>query len=331
LNLESARNPWDGFGMNDFEQRATPLDQEGTHATGIDTIQTNVGLKCNQSCVHCHLKCSPDRTEMMEWPVFERIIEVARQIRPKLVDLTGGSPELNPHLPRFIEALHGDGHRVQSRTNLTVLLEPGLGSLAGFFRDNQVQLVASMPCYLEENVCAQRGEGVYQHSVEGMRLLNSLGYGTDPALSLSLVYNPGGPFLPPIQSDLEGDYRRELGERFGITFTSLLTIANMPIGRFGRVLSDGGQMDDYMKLLKDSFNPGTVEALMCRHQVSIGWDGTLYDCDFNLALGMSVNHGAPDHILRFEPSHLEGRRIVTGSHCFGCTAGQGSSCGGALT
>jgi len=317
--------------MNDFEQRIATSDQKGLHATGIDTIQTNVGLKCNQSCVHCHLGCSPERTEMMDWPVFERIIEVAREVRPRLVDITGGSPELNPHLTRFIEALHGDGHPVQCRTNLTVMLEPGLEDMPEFFKAKGVQLVASMPCYLEENVCSQRGDGVYQRSVEAIRLLNSLGYGSDPALSLSLVYNPGGPSLPPSQSDLEGDYRRELGERFGITFTGLLTIANMPIGRFRRVLTDAGQMDGYMSLLKDSFNPVTVEALMCRHQVSIGWDGTLYDCDFNLALGMSVEHGAPDHILRIKPSQLTGRRIVTGPHCFGCTAGQGSSCGGALT
>lgn len=316
--------------MNDFELRVAAPDQDGLCASGIDIIQTNVGLRCNQACVHCHLKCSPDRIETMDWPVFERIIEISRDVRPSLVDITGGSPELNPHLRRFIEALRRDGHTVQSRTNLTVLLEPGLEDIAEFFRDRQVQLVASMPCYLEENVCAQRGDGAYRRSIEGLRLLNSLGYGIDPALSLRLVYNPGGPFLPPGQSDLEADYRRELGERFDIAFTRLLTIANMPIGRFGRTLRDSGQMEEYMDLLRQAFNPGTVDGLMCRHQVSIAWDGTLYDCDFNLALGMSVNHGAPDHVARFDSSLLGGRRIVTGSHCFGCTAGQGSSCGGAL-
>ena len=199
-----------------------------------------------------------------------------------------------------------------------------------FFQEHQVQLVASLPCYLEENVCAQRGKGVYEKSIAAIRRLNALGYGSDPDLPLHVVYNPGGPFLPPPQSALEENYRRELGNRFGITFTRLLTITNMPLGRFRMHLSHLGQERNYLTLLRKSFNPDTLSGLMCRYQISIGWDGTLYDCDFNLALGLPVNHGAPDHIKSFRVADLKARRIVTGEHCFGCTAGAGSSCGGAL-
>jgi radical SAM/Cys-rich protein len=205
-----------------------------------------------------------------------------------------------------------------------------MGDLPEFFREHQIQLVASMPCYLEENVCAQRGNGVYEKSIAAMKRLNILGYGSGDTLPLSLVYNPGGPFLPPSQANLEGDYRRELGLRFGIQFTHLLTITNMALGRFEKKLDRENQRRSYLQLLHDSFNPDTVGGLMCRHQISVGWDGTLYDCDFNLALRLPVNHGAPDHIRSFSPEELRTRRIVTGEHCFGCTAGAGSSCGGAL-
>jgi radical SAM/Cys-rich protein len=247
-----------------------------------------------------------------------------------LVDLTGGAPELNPHFRNFVLALRRGGHTVQVRTNLTVLLEPGMEDLPEFFRDQHIQLVASMPCYLEENVCAQRGKGVYEKSIAAIKRLNALGYGSNPELLLSLIYNPGGPFLPPPQSVLEEDYRRELGQRFQITFTHLLTITNMPLGRFRTDLIGKKEQESYMQLLRKSFNPRTVKGLMCCRQLSVGWDGTLYDCDFNLALGLPVNHGAPDHIMSFRPNELRTRRIVTGDHCFGCTAGAGSSCGGAL-
>jgi radical SAM/Cys-rich protein len=191
-------------------------------------------------------------------------------------------------------------------------------------------LVASLPCYLEENVSAQRGKGVYEKSIAAIKRLNNMGYGFDTALPLNLVYNPGGPFLPPSQSALEKDYRRELGRHFNITFNRLLTIANMPLGRFRADLSRRDQEQTYLQLLRKSFNPDTLSGLMCRHQISIGWDGTLYDCDFNLALGLAVDHGAPNHIKSFRLSDLSLRRIVTGEHCFGCTAGSGSSCAGAL-
>jgi radical SAM/Cys-rich protein len=312
--------------MNDFEKGIAG----GLYSMQIDTLQVNLGLRCNQQCNHCHLEASPQRPEMMEWPVMELVLEAVRSSRCRLVDLTGGAPELNPHFRRFVTDLRRTGCTVQVRTNLTVLLEPGMEGLPEFFREHEAHLVASMPCYLEENVSAQRGKGVYEKSIAVIRRLNALGYGVEPSLPLNLVYNPGGAFLPPLQVALEEDYRRELGNRFGIAFTRLLTITNMPLGRFRAYLSRQSLETSYITLLRKSFNPDTVDGLMCRHQISIGWDGTLYDCDFNLALGLPVNHGAPDHIHAFRPAELWKRRIVTGEHCFGCTAGAGSSCGGAL-
>ncbi len=315
---------------NEFEKQIGQLTGGGLHSRQIELLQINLGLQCNQQCLHCHLNSSPHRREMMEWPVMELALHAAGDSGCRLVDLTGGAPELNPNFCRFIEALRKNGHEVQVRTNLTVLLESGMHQIPEFFREHKIRLVASLPCYLEENVSAQRGKGVYEKSVAAIRQLNTLGYGKDPELPLNLVYNPGGPFLPPPQSALEEDYRRQLGSRFGISFTQLLTITNMPLGRFRTHLSRLGQERDYLALLRKSFNPDTLSGLMCRYQISIGWDGTLYDCDFNLALGLPVNHGAPDHVKSFRLSDLNLRRIVTGEHCYGCTAGAGSSCQGAL-
>jgi radical SAM/Cys-rich protein len=316
--------------MNDFEKQITEAAGNGLCSLEIETLQVNLGPRCNQQCNHCHLDASPHRPEMMEWTTMQLVLEAARSFGCGRIDLTGGAPELNPHFRRFVEALCQDRHPVQVRTNLTVLLEPELREIPEFFRDHQVQLVASLPCYLEENVRAQRGKGVYEKSIEAIRRLNALGYGSGPNLPLNLVYNPGGPFLPPPQSALEEDYRRELRSRFGINFTRLFTITNMPLGRFRAELSHQSQVQNYLHLLRESFNRQTVAGLMCRHQISVGWDGRLYDCDFNLALGLPVNHGAPDHIQSFRPTDLMKRRIVTGEHCFACTAGSGSSCGGAL-
>ncbi len=317
--------------MNEFDRRIARAAGDRLHCVEIDTIQVNLGLRCNQHCVHCHLGASPQRQACMDWPTMKLVLQAADRVGCRLVDLTGGAPELNPHFRPFVEALSEQGRQVQTRTNLTVLAEPGMENLPTFLRDHRVQLVASLPCYLEENVDAQRGPGVYDKSIRIIRQLNALGYGVDPALGLNLVYNPAGPFLPPDQAALEADYRRQLHERFAIRFSRLLTIANMPIGRFQTTLRRTNQQRQYARLLEDAFNPDTIDALMCRHQISVGWDGTLYDCDFNLALGCPVDHGAPDHIIRFDPSVLKKRRIVTGEHCFGCTAGSGSSCGGALT
>ncbi len=317
--------------FNQFEKTINAQTGDtGLVCEAIETLQVNLGLKCNQECLHCHLECSPSRTEMMEWPVMEHILKALDTSGCRLVDLTGGAPELNPDFRRFIMALKEKGCHVKTRTNLTVLLESGMEDLPSFFKKHSVEIVASLPCYTDENVCAQRGPGVYQKSVETIRRLNMQGYGIDESLPLSLVYNPGGGFLPSPQFALENDYRRELHERFGISFTHLITITNMPIGRFRKMLGGAEHPASYIDLLKGSYNPATVSGLMCRRQVSIGWDGSLYDCDFNLALGLTVNHGAPNHIQEFMPDVLRSRRVVTGEHCFGCTAGAGSSCAGVL-
>ncbi len=314
---------------DDFEKRIAALTGGGLHAKLIETIQVNVGLLCNQECVHCHLSASPGRSEIMDWPILESILRVAEAARP-FIDITGGAPELNPHLCRFIEGLRKGALRVQVRTNLTALLGAGPEKMAAFFKDHQVKLVASLPCYSEGEVRAQRGEGTFERSVQALRELNSLGYGIDPALPLNLVYNPGGPFLPPEQSALEAEYRHQLDMQFGITFTHLLTLTNMPIGRFWENLRRQGQEKKYLHLLYDSLNERTIEGLMCRNRICVAWDGRLFDCDFNLALGKAVNHGAPDHIRNFDHDALSTRRIRTGCHCFGCTAGSGSSCEGTL-
>lgn len=316
--------------MDTFEQRAGGYTGGGLYCRGIETLQVNLGLRCNQACLHCHVSASPSRTEEMSWPVMEMVLRAADAARPRIVDLTGGSPEMNPDFRRFVEALAGAGQAVQVRTNLTALLLPGLSDIPKFLAGHRVAIVASMPCYLEENVRAQRGGGVYEGSIAAIRVLNSLGYGIDPGLKLDLVYNPGGGFLPPAQKALEADYRRELAKRFGLSFTSLLTITNMPVGRFWLETTKAHKDHEYMELLRESFNPETLDSLMCRSQISAGWDGTLYDCDFNLALGLKIDSGIPPNIAGFDKERLSSRRIVTGEHCFGCTAGCGSSCKGAL-
>lgn len=316
--------------MIDFETRIAAAGEHGLYSTGIEILQANVGLRCNQACAHCHLNASPNRAEMMTPDIMDLVLRAARAFRCGLVDITGGAPELHPRLRDFIRDLRAAGLPVQLRTNLSVLTEPAMEDMPLFLRRHQVHLVGSMPCYLEENVRAQRGPGVYEKSIVAIRKLNALGYGVDAELPLNLVYNPAGPFLPPEQSALEAAYRRELATRFGVRFTRLLAIANMPIGRFLADLRRRRLEQDYLGLLFDSFNPATVAGLMCRHQISVAWDGTLYDCDFNLALGWPVDHGIADHVRDFDPETLAHRRIVTGPHCFGCTAGAGSSCRGTL-
>ena len=315
--------------LNGFDHRVAETTGGPLLADRIRIIQLNIGLTCNLACEHCHVASSPRRKEQMTWETMEHILRVSREVGAELIDSTGGAPEMNPHFERFVSTARAEGFPVQVRTNLTILLEPGYESTAQFMADHQVRLVASLPCYLEENVDRQRGEGVYQGSVEAIRRLNELGYARNPELPLDLVYNPIGPSLPPDQKGLEDDYRRELRSRYGIEFNNLITITNMPIGRYLSRLKKDGRADSYRELLRNSFNPDTVAPLMCRHQIDIDWDGNIYDCDFNLALRMPVNHGAPANIRDFDPS-LHERRIVTGEHCFGCTAGCGSSCGGAL-
>ena len=316
--------------MNRFDQTVRQYLGQDLKAAAVSIIQVNLGLRCNLQCRHCHVEGSPQRQEVMSWETMEKVLTLAARLPGVRFDLTGGAPELNPHFRRFVVALRQAGAPVQVRTNLTVLFEPGQEDLPEFYRDHQVRLVASLPCYLEGNVVAQRGSGVYQKSMAALRRLNELGYGRSSELPLDLVYNPGGAFLPPGQTALEEDYRRELDARFGVAFSQLLTITNMPIGRFMADLDRKAKGADYRTLLEESFNPHTVAGLMCRHQLCIAWDGSLADCDFNLILGLGLAKGLPQHIDQLDPTQLAGRPIVTGEHCFGCTAGCGSSCGGAL-
>lgn len=315
--------------MNEFDEKIIESTGQPLMSERISIVQANVGLRCNQQCVHCHVAASPKRKEQMSWETMEQVLRVAREIECDLLDITGGAPEINPHFERLVSRACDSDIPVQVRTNLTIHLERGYENTARFMADNRVKLVASLPCYLEENVDRQRGAGVYRGSIRSIRRLNELGYGVRPGLKLELVYNPVGPHLPPDQETLEQDYRRELRERHGIEFTRLITITNMPIGRFIGELKRQKKAEAYRQLLRDTFNSSTIDGLMCRHQINVDWDGNMYDCDFNLALKLKVNHGMPTHIKDFD-SQLHGRRIETGIHCFGCTAGRGSSCGGAL-
>jgi radical SAM/Cys-rich protein len=316
--------------MNAFEIQVQQDCGFSLYASKIQILQVNLGFKCNLSCTHCHLECGPDRTEMMNFEIMSHIIRAAKKIQPRLIDITGGSPELNPDFQKFVKALRKDGHHVQVRTNLTVLLESALENLPDYFKKNNISLVASFPCYSKENVLKQRGVGVYEKCIKVLKKLNSIGYGIVPDLPLHLVYNPDGPFLSPNQIQLENDYRKELHDKYGIWFTGLYTITNMPIGRFLEVLKQEKRDKDYMLMLQNGFNCQNVNELMCRYQVCVAWDGKLYDCDFNIALRKPLSEGFPKDIKEFDSSRLRKRKIATGNHCFGCTAGYGSSCGGAL-
>ena len=301
----------------------------------VRTLQINVGKLCNQACHHCHVEAGPRRTEVMTRAVAERALELlARSPGVEVVDLTGGAPELNPSFGFLVREARRLGKHVIDRCNLTILFEPGQGDLAAFLAAEQVHVIASLPCYLAENVDAQRGRGVFDRSMEALSRLNALGYGQQGSpLELDLVYNPLGPSLPPPQEGLEARYKVELRRRFGIEFNRLLTITNMPIRRFAEGLARSGQSEAYMSLLVNHFNPDTVPSLMCRSLLSVGYDGQLYDCDFNQMLEIPIGAAAAGirTIWDLEDlSGLEGRRIATAAHCFGCTAGAGSSCSGAL-
>ena len=311
--------------------------QEGQslHRLAIDTVQINVGKLCNQACRHCHVEAGPKRTEIMDRHTAELTLDFIRAAAPQTVDITGGAPELNPSFRWLVEQNRSEGRHVIDRCNLTILFESGQEDLPQFLADQRVEIVASLPCYSEGNVTKQRGQGVYDKSIEALRCLNRIGYGTDDSgLVLNLVYNPVGAYLPPPQATLEIDYKRELGDNFGITFNHLYTITNMPIARFAHALRRDNKAEVYMELLASAFNPATLDGLMCRRQVSISWDGYLYDCDFNQMLDMKVGGGKPFR-LGEKPSAelvrlLEQRAILVDSHCYGCTAGAGSSCGGTL-
>jgi len=301
----------------------------------LETLQVNLGYKCNQSCLHCHVNAGPTRTEMMSLDTVEEVLRYLRARRIATLDITGGAPELNRHFRYLVRAARILGAHVIDRCNLTVLAEPGQEDLAEFLAAQQVEIVASLPCYTEELVDRQRGKGVYQKSIRAILRLNALGYAREGSgLELNLVYNPQGPVLPPGQEQLEADYKRVLGETFGIRFNRLYTLANMPIERFGSTLLSKGQFQIYMKLLRDAYRAENLDAVMCRSLLSVDWQGFVYDCDFNQMLGLPVRlEGQGRTRLKLSDlleRNLDGASIVVKDHCFGCTAGQGSSCGGAL-
>jgi radical SAM/Cys-rich protein len=316
--------------MRDTRPLLLQSDFPPVYRASLDTLQVNLGYLCNLSCVHCHVNAGPQRTEQMSLETVNQVLALLESGGLQTLDLTGGAPELNPHFRYLVRAARTLGVRVIDRCNLTVLLEPGQEDLGTFLAEQQVEICASLPCYLQENVEAQRGKGVYDTSIQALRYLNELGYGGE--LVLDLVYNPVGPVLPPPQEVLERDYRRELGARFGIRFNRLLTITNMPISRFGSVLLAQDQYVQYIGLLRDNFSQDNMNTLMCRRLISVDWLGNLYDCDFNQMLEIPlIVSSRPRHIRHLlAPVNLEGNPIATGEHCYGCTAGQGSSCGGAL-
>ncbi|MBI3922773.1 MAG: arsenosugar biosynthesis radical SAM protein ArsS [Armatimonadetes bacterium] len=318
--------------MNHFEQQLRILGEEPFESDRLDTLQVNLGKLCNQACLHCHVEAGPLRTEIMSRETVEAVVRVLKTHDIPNLDITGGAPEMNPHFEYLVEQATALGKHVRVRSNLTVYFEEGKGHLPRFFRDRRVEVIASLPCYLEGNVDAQRGSGVFEKSLRALRWLNEEGYGhPSTGLVLNLVYNPVGDYLPPPQDQLEEDYRRELSLRYGLVFNHLYVITNVPIGRFRHDLLRTGRYDDYLQRLRDAFNPTTVRSVMCRNLLSVGWDGRLYDCDFNQMINLAVNHGAPTTIFNFDLTRLERRTISTGEHCYACTAGAGSSCGGALT
>ncbi len=301
--------------------------------TALETLQVNLGYLCNQSCLHCHVNAGPKRTEIMDADTIADIINFLDTGSIRVLDLTGGAPELNPHFRALVAAARERGIGVIDRCNLTVLLTPGQADTAQFLADNKVKIVASLPCYSKDNVDSQRGDGVFEDSLQALRQLNRLGYGqAGSGRVLDLVYNPQGPVLPPAQKALEQDYRNQLESNWGIQFNALLTLANMPIKRFGSTLVSRGEFDDYMQLLRDAHKDENMASVMCRSLISVDWQGYLYDCDFNQMLGIPMPADGPDrlHIRELASLAVEGRPIRVADHCYGCTAGQGSGCSGAL-
>jgi radical SAM/Cys-rich protein len=299
----------------------------------VEILQANLGYRCNQSCTHCHVAAGPQRTEEMTWETMELLLRYAATRPIGTLDVTGGAPELNPHFRKLVSRARQQNLRVIDRCNLTILNEPGQEDLAVFLADHAVEITASLPCYLEENVDQQRGKGVFESSLAGLRQLNDLGYGQPGSgLTLNLVYNPLGPVLPPDQSELEAAYQQQLAARYGIVFNRLLALANMPIQRFGSQLISKGQFKPYMDLLKSAHRAENLEGVMCRSLISVDWQGYVYDCDFNQMLQLPLGAGGSGrtHLAALLDRELAGRQVRVADHCYGCTAGQGSSCGGAL-
>ncbi len=319
---------------NDFdralERRKTPLTR-----TAPEILQLNVGKLCNLTCVHCHVNAGPKRKEIVTGETIDKILAWFEQTGIGTLDLTGGTPEMVPDFRRLVATVRNfeKPRRVMDRLNATIVNEPGYEWVAEFLAENQVEIIASMPCYEPDNVNEQRGDGVFDSSIRAFQKLNQLGYGQDPNLILNFVYNPNGAFLPPEQQALEADYKREMKLHFGIEFDQLFCIANMPIARFSAYLKRNGQLREYMDLLKEAFNPVTVSSLMCRNTINVSWEGQVYDCDFNQMLKLQTRNGHPGPMMLWDvdPESFAQIPIRTGPHCFGCTAGSGSSCGGALT
>jgi len=313
--------------MNSFEQKLADCGLTLRRGS-LQTLQINVGRKCNQACRHCHVDAAPWRTEMIDEPTARRIGEWIGRFLPPTVDLTGGAPELSEFFRDLVETARAAGAHVIDRNNLTILEEPGFDWLPDFLATHDVEVVASLPCYLPENVTRQRGAGVYEKSIRALRKLNAVGYGT--RYGLNLVYNPVGPTLPPGQAELEADYKEALQRDHGIVFHHLYTLTNQPIARFAEDLRQHGRWEEYLALLASSFNPATVEGLMCRTTLSVDYRGKLYDCDFNQMLGLELRNGRCLYLWDVTPALLDQRPIQTGTHCLACTAGCGSSCAGAL-
>ena len=314
------------FGQTLAASGLTPL-----RAAGIQVLQVNVGKLCNQTCRHCHVDAGPERREVMSRATMTLCLDVLARAGIPTLDVTGGAPEMNPHFRWFVAEARDLGCHVIDRCNLTILLAPGYEDLPDFLAARRVEVIASLPCYSPQNTDAQRGSGVFDKSIAALRRLNALGYGRpDSDLVLTLVYNPIGPSLPPPQPALEADYRRELADRCAVVFNRLFTITNMPISRFLDDLVQTGRYEQYMDRLVEAYNPAAVDGVMCRTTLSVGWDGRLYDCDFNQMLDLELVPGLPRHIGDFDPAALAERLIVTGQHCYGCTAGSGSGCQGAI-
>lgn len=300
---------------------------------GVDVLQVNMGKYCNLACIHCHVESGPNRTELMSRETVDAVLRFLGRTNIPTVDITGGAPELNPTFDYLVESAVGLGRHVMDRCNLTVIFEPGKDYLPQFFKRHRVELVCSLPCYSEENVDRQRGKGTFELSIRALQIFNELGYGqSESGLALNLVYNPVGPHLPPPQDQLEQDYKRILKEKFGIIFNRLYCLSNMPITRYATHLKLRGEYEQYRELLESSFNPSTLDQVMCRNLISIGWEGTIYDCDFNQMLDLPIRdaEGKALNISTLSVDHVQHLPITVGNHCYACTAGSGSSCGGAL-
>ena len=312
-----------------FEEKLTENDLD-LRSSEVEILQINVGKLCNQACKHCHVDASPTRTEIIKRDTIDACLEVLRKYEIPTLDITGGAPELIPDFRYFVKEAGKTGAKIIVRHNLTVMFEEGFEDLPEFFAENQVEVVSSMPYFLQQQTDAQRGDGVFDKSVEALKKLNRVGYGIAEKLILNLVYNPVGAFLPPEQTQIEADFKRELKERYDIVFNNLYTITNMPIARYLDWLRRSGNEKSYMQKLVNAFNPSTVSGLMCRNTLNVDWLGNLFDCDFNQMLEMPVSKEVGQTIHDFSPETFSNREIMIGAHCFGCTAGSGSSCGGTV-